>query len=128
MPIAARDTPTNLDSTRTNDPHLLLSGFLKMGTKSSKSKPRNSKVAKTSSKSRLNQKAKISKAQIDKLNKDVDHIEDIHKALALQGQVPKKISALSVGKLKEDMKKDEERKKANEELKKQLELMTGMAL
>lgn len=99
-----------------------------MGTKSSKSKPRNAKVAKTSSKSRLNQKAKISKAQIDKLNKDADHIEDIHKALALQGQVPKKISALSVGKLKEDMKKDEERKKANEELKKQLELMTGMAL
>lgn len=99
-----------------------------MGTKSSRSKPKNAKLAKKVSKSKINQKSKISKAQIDKLNKDVDHIEDIHKTLALQGRAPKKIGALNAARLKDDMKKDEERKKANEELKKQMELMTGMAL
>lgn len=99
-----------------------------MAGKTLKSKPRNNKVAKSASKTKSKQKSKISKAQIDKLNKDAKHIEEIHSSLALQGQAPKKVGALDVERLKNDLKKDEQTKKANQELKKQLELMTGMAL
>lgn len=102
--------------------------FLAMATKSSKSKSKVGKSTKSASKQNLKQKAKVTKSQIDKLNKDMDHIQDIHKSLAQLGQAPKKIGALDVARLKSDMEKDEQRKKANKELQRQLEVMTGMAL
>lgn len=96
---------------------------------------RKPKPAKTETKSRVSKllksklrlKSKSSKAQIDKLNSG--DILDVHSEMKQQSA---KENVLDAGKLREDLKKDEEtttqNKKAENDLTAQLQLITGMAL
>lgn len=82
------------------------------------------------SKSKLRTKAKHTKAQIEKLNKDADTIAAVHGALT-KGQAPKE-GSLDAAQLRADLKKDEENERRNKtaekDLASQLEVLTGMAL
>lgn len=100
----------------------------KTAGKSLRTKPKHGSTAGKLSKLKLKQKSKITKVQISKLNNDNRHITEIHKTLAQLNQPVKQVGAFDVEKLKSDIEKDEQRKKASQELEKQLEMMTGMAL
>lgn len=82
--------------------------------------------------SKLSLKSKHTKAQIEKLDKDIKQFTDIQSELAKTSKSTKEINALDSKTLKEDLKRDEDTqiksKKAEQDLASQLELITGMAL
>lgn len=58
---------------------------------------------------------KAAKSKIEKLNLDEKHIAEIHQALAAQPKKP--IHALDVKTLKKDLKRDEQDKKVEQDIK-----------
>lgn len=90
------------------------------------------RVTKSLLKSKLKQKSKHTKAQIQKLDRDLQQISDIHQELAKNATAKKSVKTLDTGKLRADLQKDEisqiESKRAEEDLQSQLETLTGMSL
>lgn len=90
------------------------------------------KITKSLLKSKLKQKSKHTKAQIQKLDRDLQHISDIHQELAKDATAKKSVKTLDAGDLRADLHKDEisqiESKRAEEDLQSQLETLTGMSL
>lgn len=102
-------------------------------SKASNEKPlRNSKINKPSLKVKLKLKMKNAKAQIEKLNQDMTRIIDIHSELVLNAETKNELNALDAKNLRADLERDEnikkESKKAELDLAKQLEIITGMSL
>lgn len=89
--------------------------------------------SKTKSNKKIKNQSKATKIQIEKLNANLDEINDIKTSLfAIQNKDQKNPSALDYKELKTDFKKDEKIKElnkiANNDLTKQLELITGFEL
>lgn len=87
-------------------------------------------VKKPGSKAKLKVQSRAAKVQIDKLNADVSGFDDIRASLFEKG--PKKPHVLDAKDLKNDLKKDAETKVRNKavenDISKQLEMITGMEL
>lgn len=94
--------------------------------------PKSTKINKPLLKSKLNQRSKHTKAQIEKLNQDMTNIADIHSELTQTAEAKKEVNALDAGSLREDLKRDEivqkESMKAEQDLTNQLEIITGISL
>lgn len=84
-----------------------------------------SKVLKT----KLKHRSKSTKAKIERLDRDTKHFDDVSASLMA---IKKTKSVLSSKELKEDKKRDEQaqekNKQADDDLTKQLELITGIEL
>ena len=104
----------------------------KSTNKSSSSTSKIKKKAANTTSSKLKSKSKSTKIKIDKLNNDISQFTEVQNLLATNDnkQAPKKTRALDS--IKEDLQKDEELKKKNKlaenDLNKQLELLTEMGL
>lgn len=93
---------------------------------------RKTKVSKPILRSKLKLRSKHTKAQIQKLDKDIQHITEIHSELAGNTQGRKEVKTLDAGILRAELQRDEkvqnENKKAEEDIQSQLEFITGMSL
>lgn len=104
----------------------------KSTNKSSSSTSKIKKKTANTTSSKLKSKSKSTKIKIDKLNNDISQFTEVQNLLATNDnkQAPKKTRALDS--IKEDLQKDEELKKKNKlaenDLNKQLELLTEMGL
>lgn len=91
------------------------------------------KVSKNKANKKLKTQSKATKSKIEKLNANIEEINDIKASLfSISSQEKKNPSALNYKEIKTDFKKDEEIKElnkiANNDLTKQLELITGFEL
>lgn len=84
------------------------------------------------SKSKLKHQLKSTKHQIEQLNSNLKEFEDVRSLLADVKKPEKKGNSLDYKDLKQDLRKDEERKSKNtsveNDISKQLELLTGFEL
>lgn len=91
-------------------------------------KQKTNKVLKT----KLKLVSKNTKAQIEKLNKDMNNVTSIHAELTKKKDTAREIAVLDASSLRKDLKRDEEKaaaaQKAESDLQSQLELITGMGL
>lgn len=109
-----------------------------MVTKGNKSSKVTGKVSKQpvknvkAGKSGIKKASKSAKAQLDKMNSNSDVFDEVRELLVGKHEVSKRANVLDVKALREDSRKDEEKKNdqkvVENDIQKQLEMLTGMGL